>query len=97
MLKKIALIALLISVTACSQTRHYVNGHSVEGAREVKDDTDYFISGLAQKKKIDAQQICGGPDKVIATETFRSPVNIVLSLLTFGIYTPQEQTVYCKR
>ena len=91
------LVAIIASVAACSQTRHYVNGHSVEGTRKVTENTDYFIGGLAQKENINAESICGSADKVVATETVSSPLNIILRAITWGIYSPQEQSVYCKR
>lgn len=89
-------VAVLCALSGCMKTRHYVNGNSVAGARAVKDDNDYFISGLAQEKETHAAVVCGDPRRVVATETFQSPLNIILGIITFGIYTPQEHTVYCR-
>jgi hypothetical protein len=97
MIKKLALIVCVALLAACAQTVHYVNGNSIDGTRKVTDNSDYFISGLAQKKMIDAKAACGNATDVIATETYHSPVNYLLGFLTFGIYTPQEQTVYCRK
>lgn len=98
MLKKIALALCVVSLTACTQTVHYVNGTSLEGTRAVTDNSDYFVGALGQKKMLDAKSLCGGnASDVIATETYKSPINILLGTLTQSIYTPQERTVYCRK
>ncbi len=79
----------------CAQTVHYVKGNSIDETRKVTDNSDYFVSSLGHKKTIDAKTACGDVNKIVATETYHSPVNYLLGFLTFGIYTPQEQTVYC--
>ncbi|RLL49982.1 hypothetical protein D8Y20_12415 [Mariprofundus sp. EBB-1] len=57
----------------------------------------FFISGLGQSKEMDAAQICGGADKVAKVEAQQSAMNIVLGILTAGIYTPRDARVYCSK
>ena len=97
-MKKRNLLAVLVVVSlvsACSTQRHYVNGSSTQGTRVVQENHDFFVSGLGQTKTVNAAEACGGAANVVATETKSSPLNIVLSILTWGIYTPREHTVYC--
>ncbi|MCI5049377.1 MAG: Bor family protein [Rickettsiales bacterium] len=90
------MLAISLLATGCMTTRHYVSSNTIQGTRAVKTDNDYFISGLAQKKETSAAHVCGGIQRVAATETKHSALNYLLGIVTFGIYTPQEQTIYCR-
>lgn len=102
MLKKIALLsAVALSVSACAmKTTHFINttnGQSLADTNPVTEDSDYFIGGIFQSENINAQDACGSSDKVVATQSYRSAPNFFIGLLSLGIYTPQEQTVFCKK
>ena len=52
----------------------------------------FFVSGIGQKKTVDAAKICGGAENVIR----RNPANIrkwIARFITLGIYTPLEACV----
>ena len=53
----------------------------------------FFVSGIGQKKTVDAAKICGGAENVVKTETQQTFVNGLLGFITLGIYTPLE--AYC--
>ena len=55
----------------------------------------FFVSGIGQKKTVDAAKICGGAENVVKTETQQTFVNGLLGFITLGIYTPLEARVYC--
>ena len=55
----------------------------------------FFVSGIGQKKTVDAAKICGGAENVVKTETQQTSVNGLLGFITLGIYTPLEARVYC--
>ena len=57
----------------------------------------FFVSGIGQKKTVDAAKICGGAEKVVKTETQQTFVNGLLGFITLGIYTPLEARVYCSQ
>jgi len=80
--------------TGCAKQTFNVNGSGTLAKEEMQT---FFISGLGQSKEMNAASICGGADKVARVEAQLTPLNIVLSMLTFGIYTPREARVYCKR
>ena len=42
-------------------------------------------------------QICGGAENVVKTETQQTFVNGLLGFITLGIYTPLEARVYCSQ
>ena len=53
----------------------------------------FFVSGIGQKKTVDAAKICGGAENVVKTETWQTFVNGLLGFITLGIYTPLEARV----
>ena len=57
----------------------------------------FFVSGIGQKKTVDAAKICGGAENVVKTETQQTSVNGLLGFITLGIYTPLEARVYCSQ
>ena len=57
----------------------------------------FFVSGIGQKKTVDAAKICGGAENVVKTETQQTFVNGLLGFITLGIYTQPEARVYCSQ
>ena len=53
----------------------------------------FFVSGIGQKKTVDAAKICGGAENVVKTETQQTFVNGLLGFTFLGIYTPLEACV----
>lgn len=83
-----------VILTGCAkQSFDLDRGHASATIRE--EIHHFFLSGLGQKKIINAAEICGGADRVYRTETQLTFMNGLLNVITFGIYTPQEATVYC--
>ena len=70
------------------------------GSSSTKGETithHFFVSGIGQKKTVDAAKICGGAENVVKTETQQTFVNGLLGFITLGIYTPLEARVYCSQ
>ena len=68
------------------------------GSSSTKDHHHhFFVSGIGQKKTVDAAKICGGAENVVKTETLQTFVNGLLGFITLGIYTPLEARVYCSQ
>jgi hypothetical protein len=57
----------------------------------------FFVNGIGQERVIDAAAICGGADKVLKVQSQETVGNGFLRVLTFGIYTPREAKVYCRK
>ena len=49
----------------------------------------FLVSGIGQKKTVDAAKICGGAENVVV-KTYKTSVNGLLGFITLGIYTPLE-------
>ena len=46
----------------------------------------FFVSGIGQKKTVDAAKICGGAENVVKTETQQTFVNGLLGFITLTLY-----------
>ena len=44
----------------------------------------FFVSGIGQKKTVDAAKICGGAENVVKTETQQTFVNGLLGFITLA-------------
>ena len=56
---------------------------------------DFFISGIGQTARVNLDKACGKGYVASKTQTVSSPVNIVISIVTLGIYTPRDYKVFC--
>ena len=45
----------------------------------------FFVSGIGQKKTVDAAKICGGAENVVKTETQQTFVNGLLGFITLKL------------
>ena len=82
-------------VTGCAQQTFTVQNKPAAVAPKETITHHFFVSGIGQKKTVDAAKICGGAEIVIKTETQQTFVNGLLGFITLGIYTPLEARVYC--
>lgn len=98
-MKKIVLAALvLVSLAGCSTQQFLINGRVDDTIpANSKDSHDFFIGGIGQTKTVDAANVCGSADRVLQVQTKQTFINGFLGLITFGIYTPREYSVYCKK
>lgn len=95
-MKKTAILLALVAMTGCATQTYHINGSSSSEPTADKMQ-NFFISGLGQQQEINAASVCGGADKVIKVESKQEPVDILLGMLTAGIYTPRHAKVYCKK
>ena len=56
----------------------------------------FFVSGIGQKKTVDAAKF-GGAENVVKARNQQTFVNGLLGFITLGIYTPLEARVYCSQ
>ena len=96
-MKKLMMIAFVtVALSGCAQQTFRINsGVAEKPTQETKQS--FFINGIGQSKTIDAAQVCGGADKVIRTEVQESGTDVLLRVVTLGIYTPREARVYCAK
>ena len=87
--------ALALLITGCSTDVYCSKQPAAVALKETI--THHFVSGIGQKKTVDAAKICGGAENVVKTETQQTFVNGLLGFITLGIYTPLEARVYCSQ
>ena len=87
--------ALALLITGCAQQTFTVQNKPAAVAPKETITHHFFVSGIGQKKTVDAAKICGGAENVVKTETQQTFVNGLLGFITLGIYTPLEARVYC--
>jgi hypothetical protein len=94
------LLATLVMVllVGCSTQQFGVNGRVDEAdVANVRDSNDFFVYGIGQSRFVDAAKICGSADKVLQVQAKQTFLNGFLGAISFGIYTPREYSIYCKR
>ena len=65
--------ALALLITGCAQQTFTVQNKPAAVAPKETITHHFFVSGIGQKKTVDAAKICGGAENVVKTET---PANI---------------------
>ena len=93
MKKMLLATALALLITGCAQQTFTVQNKPAVAPKETITH-HFFVSGIGQKKTVDAAKICGGAENVVKTETQQTFVNGLLGFITLGIYTPLEARVY---
>ena len=84
--------ALALLITGCAQQTFTVQNKPAAVAPKERTITHhFFVSGIGQKKTVDAAKICGGAENVVKAETQQTFVNGLLGFITLGIYTPLER------
>ena len=94
MKKILAVAAFAVVLSGCAQQTFQLKPKQAVAPKQVTTH-HFFVSGIGQKKTLDAAAVCGGQDKVERVETQQTFVNGLLGFVTFGIYTPREARVYC--
>ena len=96
MKKMLLATALALLITGCVTERLLFKQTGSSSTKETITH-HFFVSGIGQKKTVDAAKICGGAENVVKTETQQTFVNGLLGFITLGIYTPLEAHVYCSQ
>ena len=73
MKKMLLATALALLITGCAQQTFTVQNKPAAVAPKETITHHFFVSGIGQKKTVDAAKICGGAENVVKTET---PANI---------------------
>ena len=93
MKKMLLATALALLITGCAQQTFTVQNKPAAVAPKETITHHFFVSGIGQKKTVDAAKICGGAENVVKTETQQTFVNGLLGFITLGIYTPLEALI----
>ena len=74
--------ALALLITGCASTDVYCSKQPAAVAPKETITHHFFVSGIGQKKTVDAAKICGA-ENVVKTETQQTFVNGLLGFITF--------------
>lgn len=95
-MKKILMLLIALFLSECSTQKFYLTEESVGPGLVATHESkaNFFIYGLGQTKEVNAGQICGDrPIRML--ETRYSFIDGLLSVITYGIYSPRTYAVYC--
>ena len=79
--------ALALLITECAQQTFTVQNKPAAVAPKETITHHFFVSGIGQKKTVDAAKICGGAENVVKTETQQNIRKWIARFITLGIYT----------
>ncbi|MCK3655011.1 lipoprotein bor [Pasteurellaceae bacterium Macca] len=88
------LLGLTLAISGCA-TQTATLKPTTKTLPTYENSENFFVFGIGQEKTINAVEICGGADKIAKVESFLSAPNILLTLVTIGIYSPRTSKVYC--
>ena len=84
MKKMLLATALALLITGCAQQTFTVQNKPAAVAPKKTITHHFFVSGIGQKKTVDAAKICGGAENVVKTETQQTFVNGLLGFITLA-------------
>ena len=87
MKKMLLATALALLITGCAQQTFTVQNKPAAVAPKETITHHFFVSGIGQKKTVDAAKICGGAENVVKTETQQTFVNGLLGFITRHLYS----------
>ena len=95
LMKKLFFILAFVALSfGCATQTYYINGDA-QAVPKTQEMQPFFVSGLGQTQEINATEICGGSENVAKVQSKDNFIDILLGVLTSGIYTPRTAIVYC--
>jgi hypothetical protein len=96
-MKKLLLALSVASLmSGCATQTFHVHGGGT-GMADRDTMQAFFVNGIGQEQEIDAAQICGGADKIAKVQVQQTFLDGLLTGITWGIYTPRDARVFCRR
>lgn len=97
-MKKFITVPLLVAFLAgCTTQTAQIAGKVTDNIKPTKSvNQHFFIGGIGQQETLNVLEVCGSADKVNQVETVLSGSNLLVGVVTLGIYTPRTANVYCK-
>ena len=88
--------ALALLITGCTQQTFTVQNKPAVAPKETITH-HFFVSGIGQKKTVDAAKICGGAENVVKTETQQTFVNGLLGFITLKRFILRWKLCVCSQ
>ena len=94
--RTLSLLLVVFVLTSCASVRFNVDPNPLSYNKIVEESQDFYIGGLWQREGFNAAKRCGGAERVVAVEYKFTASDIVLSVVTFGLYAPRTAVAFCK-
>lgn len=91
-IKSIAIIAIASTMLTSCYNYTVTVGNGAKGNEKVSKWNDHFIEGIVQGKQVNHKELAAGAKDYDVNHKI-SFGNILISAVTFGIYTPTTVTV----
>jgi hypothetical protein len=95
-MKNLILIIMPVLLTVSCATQQFTVSEGSEVLKQNKFD-HFFVEGIGQEAIVNAAEICRGSENVSKVERSTTFLNWFVSALSYGIYTPEQSRVYCKK
>ena len=90
--------ALALLITGCAQQTFTVQNKPAALAPKRAITHHFFVSGIGQKKTVDAAKICGGAENVVKTETQPNIRKWIARFYYFEhLYSAGSVLLYCSQ
>ncbi len=94
-MKWMAAAYLTLALSGCMSTRVVLEPKWNSSQKASYEDYfDYYFLGLAGHPTMSLQKACMD-QKIYSFKFFRSPEDVIITWLTFGIYSPATLRVWC--
>lgn len=95
-MKKLLLLLAAVAIVGCANQRFDLK--SSDNATVALDQTQTFwVNGIGQSDSVDAAKVCGGANKIANVETQQTGGNVLLAVVTLGIYSPRQVRISCTK
>ena len=94
MKKMLLATALALLITGCAQQTFTVQNKPAAVAPKETITHHFFVSGIGQKKTVDAAKICGGAENVVKTETQQTSRKWIARFYYFRHLHPQARVLF---
>jgi len=87
-------LGLVFLLNACATQQFDIANTNGEPALFSENQT-FWVGGIGQQVQVDGAQACGDAKKVARVTTSQTAGNVVLSIVTLGIFTPRHIDITC--
>lgn len=95
MIKILYLLAVVLFLQSCATQQFPINDDNVPTVPTYEGTNHFIFWGIGQTKVINPKDVCG-TRKIRAIESHYSFLQGLLTILTYGIYSPRGYAIYCE-
>jgi len=88
-------LAMTLVFSGCATQRFQLDERN-PGIPAHEGKSHFFLAGIGQTKTINAGEFCGY-NQVSTVEAYLSATDVILTALTYSIYSPRSYSIYCRK